>query len=134
MIFRRGDVVRFRRGSNEYVGTITSIYGGPLAVVTESGVLMHVAARDVKQVVVPVLTAKERVGLLALSDHEKLYKGSSVTVTVRDLALVRGDSVVTGSCLAKLQRRGLVYQARYGITGLVSLWGLTDEGRRVAAL
>lgn len=151
VVYRNGDVVQFRRGSNEYVGTIIRIYGvvAGLRVRVEPGVEqvapghrrvegypreMTVMIKDVQQIVVPVLTAKERVAIEELS-HE------SVSVTVSDLNGTRRATVpplplISGTTLYGLSQRGLVTGEHYNIASASGpfLWRLTLEGRRVAAL
>lgn len=133
IVFRRGDVIRFRRGNNEYLGTIyraSPALKGCIVTVKEGQEhergAWTVRWSSIVRIEVPVLTEKEREALIALRD----YPGDRVTV--KDLAWVRLSSNVTGSCLSRLEKRGFVAQSREGLTGLVSLWALTGEGRRVA--
>lgn len=143
--FRKGDVIRFRRGANEYTGKISRLYkgsGGPLLAegCTRRSVtgfdgpvvqVMQVRLKHVLQIVTPVLTEKEHAALCALRTH-----AATEPITVRDLRWARHhareEGAVTGACLSGLERRGLVAQSRDGLTGLTSKWALTEEGRRVA--
>ena len=130
--YRRGDVVRFRRGSNVYVGTVVRIFGvlAGLEVQAEGIGGVRVAMKHVEQLVTPKLTDKERTALLEL-----LPESGSVTLAdLNGFRRAKDLPLVSGTTMHSLAERGLVtgmYPNVSSTTGPL-VWRLTEEGRRVA--
>lgn len=142
--FRRGDEIRFRRGSNEYVGTVVNIHSviGGLEVQADRIGGCRVAMRNVVRLETPKLTEKETLALRALRDtgadghYEpgRAANGDSIrhASSVRQMREAGYD--LHGTTFAGLTDRGLVEGVLAGINSgwTHTMWGLTEEGRRVA--
>lgn len=133
--YRRGDVIRFRQGENEYVGTIRSLHPRDqfFRVQTEERVLalrgsLTVRLGSVIGIVTAVLTEKERVALTELRKESR-----PVTLNVLNgVRRVAGEPLISGTTMRGLAQRGFVVGERYGVTdsGPMS-WRLTVEGSDV---
>lgn len=133
MKLRKRDVVLFRRGDNEYTGTVRSIsrhMRGCIVEIEDGPAYMHgawsVRFDSVIRIEVPSLTEKER---LALGELARERVGATV-------AELRGIGVeIAGKTLRDLEDRGFVQGSSRGVAVSGALaWRLTEEGRRVSGL
>lgn len=132
MKLRKRDVVLFRRGNNEYVGTIRTVserMGGCIVEVEEGPAYMHgawaVAFKSIVRVEKPVLTEKERAALALLAPALR-------PMIVAEMKAA--GHAISAKTLRDLADRGFVVAWKtVGESGPFE-WELTGEGRRVTGL
>lgn len=134
MKLRRGDVIRFWRGSNTYTGTVVAL--DPLmkgcTVIPQHSVgrhdvkPWHVMTKTVVRIETPKLTAKEVV-IVRLLDR---YKRPMTMAEMRE----KGYRV-NSRTLGTLYERGLIVPTREGVTSQdAPQWSLTHpDGLRAAS-
>lgn len=130
MKLRKGDVVVFRRGANEYKATVLRIYRvTPMVeVILDDATVYHVPLRSVVSVAVPALTEAER-DTLALM-HMLTGRGRhGVTLA----GARRAGHTLSVTALVNLRERELVATERFGFSEWAPFtWTLTTAGRKVA--
>lgn len=127
MKLRRGDVVRLRRGSHEYVMKVHKLpkVGGICIVHGDGNVYWTVQLKSIVRVETPKLTEKEwfalrALDLLAVPSRWPIESDPEVRVSVRTLVV--------------LTERGLVRAWKTVDESGPFEWELTAEGKRVAQL
>jgi hypothetical protein len=129
LIFRRGDTVRFLRGSNEYVGSILRWSDAMRGVIVQVKDSQYTVRYDsITRIETYVLTEKERAGLEAIAS---VCRGGIESVTVRALKMV--GRTVSGTTLHGLDQRGLVTSHSKIEGSGPRAWTLTEAGKRALA-